>query len=65
MHILKRKIYKRGSSYETTIPLPILLTLDPNKKYNILFKYDHNTQKWYIEFEERKDGEKKKTKKKK
>ncbi|MEM4267398.1 MAG: hypothetical protein QXK37_01050 [Candidatus Woesearchaeota archaeon] len=50
--IIKRKLYKRGSSYETTIPMPLLFALDPNKKHNVLFKYDTATNRWYIEFEE-------------
>jgi hypothetical protein len=49
--IIKRKLYKRGSSFETTIPMPLLFALDPNKKYNVLFKYDSVTGKWNIEFE--------------
>jgi len=52
---LKRKLYPRGSSYETTIPMPLLFKLDPqNKKYNIIFKFDPQKDRWYIEFEERK-----------
>ena len=54
---IRRKIYKRGSSYETTIPMPILFALDKSKKYNAVFKYDASTNRWYIEFEEQ--GEKK------
>ena len=51
---LKRKLYKRGSSYETTIPMPLLFALDKSKKHNVLFKFDNKQQKWYIEFEETK-----------
>jgi hypothetical protein len=47
----KRKLYKRGSSFETTIPMPMLFHLDLKKKHNILFKFDSKNQKWYIEFE--------------
>ncbi len=48
----KRKLYTRGSSYETTIPMPLLFKLDlKSKKYNVLFKYDIETDKWYIDFE--------------
>jgi len=50
----KRKIYKRGSSYETTIPMPLLFALDKDKKHNIIFKFDTKTHRWYVEFEERK-----------
>jgi hypothetical protein len=52
--ILKRKIYTRGSSYETTIPKPLLFSLDLNKKHNVVFSYDQKQKKWYIEFEETK-----------
>ena len=48
----KRKLYKRGSSFETTIPMPILMLLDKNKKYNVIFAYDEEANKWYIKFEE-------------
>ncbi len=52
---LKRKLYARGSRFETTIPMPLLFKLDPkNKKYNVVFKYDAKQDKWYIEFGERK-----------
>ncbi|MBS3108441.1 hypothetical protein J4409_01075 [Candidatus Woesearchaeota archaeon] len=50
---LKRKIYKRGSSYETTIPQTLLFKLDiDKKKHQIIFKFDNQADKWYIEFEE-------------
>jgi len=49
---LKRKIYKRGSSYETTLPKPILFQLDSSKKYSVVFKFDAEKNKWYIDFEE-------------
>lgn len=49
----KRKLYKRGSSFETTIPMPILMLLGKNKKYNVVFAYDSEANKWYIKFEER------------
>ena len=48
----KRKLYKRGSSIETTIPKPLLFSLDLIKKHNIIFKYDKEKNRWYIEFEE-------------
>ena len=49
---LKRKIYKRGSSYETTIPQTLLFKLDiDKKKHQIIFKFDNQADKWYIEFE--------------
>ena len=48
----RRKLYKRGSSFETTIPMPILMLLDRKKKYNVIFAYDEEANKWYIKFEE-------------
>jgi hypothetical protein len=48
----KRKLYKRGSSFETTIPMPLLFALNMNKKYNVVFSYDIDSNKWYIKFEE-------------
>ncbi|MBI2653551.1 hypothetical protein HYX02_01945 [Candidatus Woesearchaeota archaeon] len=54
----RRKLYKRGSSFETTIPMPLILMLDKNKKYNVVFFYDEESNKWYIKFEEQ-GGEKK------
>ena len=37
---LKRKLYKRGSSYETTIPMPMLFLLDKDKIQGVLIS-DH------------------------
>ncbi|MBU1111581.1 MAG: hypothetical protein ABIG93_01210 [archaeon] len=48
----KRKLYKRGSSFETTIPMPILFKLNLEKKNNVIFKYDAKKDRWYVEFEE-------------
>jgi len=59
---LKRKLYRRGSSYETTIPLPLLFALDKNKKHNVLFKFDPQTNRWYVEFEELKETKSKQKK---
>ncbi|MEM4755581.1 MAG: hypothetical protein QW594_00430 [Candidatus Woesearchaeota archaeon] len=48
---LKRKLYKRGSSYETTIPKPLLFALDLEKnKYDVLFTYDQEKNHWIISF---------------
>ena len=49
--IIKRKLYKRGSSFETTIPMPILFAVDKSKKQNVVFKFDPKSNHWYIEFE--------------
>jgi len=51
---IKRKLYKRGSSFETTIPMPLLFALDKEKKHNVLFKFDKEKGRWYVEFEENK-----------
>ena len=48
---IKRKLYKRGSSFETTIPMPLLFAIDKTKKYHVVFKYDSVNHRWYIEFE--------------
>ena len=48
----KRKLYKRGSSYETTIPMPILFALDKDRKHNIIFSLDPEANKWFIKFEQ-------------
>ena len=52
MTIIRRKLYKRGSSVETTIPKPLLFALDMNKKYDVMFNYDHIANRWYIDFKE-------------
>ena len=56
---LKRKLYTRGSSYETTIPMPLLFSVDLQKKHNVIFKFDNKAKRWYIEFEEIKKENKK------
>ncbi len=48
----KRKLYPRGSSYETTIPKPLLFKTDLEKKNVVIFKYDAKKDRWYVEFEE-------------
>ena len=48
----KRKLYKRGSSFETTVPMPLLFALDKAKKHNVIFSYDPAANKWFIKFEE-------------
>lgn len=49
----RRRLYKRGSSYETTIPMPALFALDPEKKYDVVFVYDPQTKNWVLRFDER------------
>lgn len=48
----KRKLYKRGSSYELTIPMPLLFNVDKSKKNEVVFKLDEQNNRWYVEFEE-------------
>ncbi len=50
----RRKLYKRGSSYETTIPKPIIFFIEPSRKYEVVFKYDKEKKRWYIDIEEQK-----------
>lgn len=54
----RRKLYRRGSSFETTIPMPLLFALDKSRKYNVIFAYDEEANRWYIKFEEQ-ESEKK------
>jgi hypothetical protein len=48
----RRKLYKRGSSFETTIPMPLLFSVDPKTKNEVIFKFDKKQNRWYIEIEE-------------
>lgn len=50
----RRRLYRRGSSFETTIPMPLLLSLDEEKRYDVLFTFDPEKQAWQVRFEERK-----------
>lgn len=52
----RRKLYRRGSSYETTIPMPILFALDLSRKQNVLFKFDPKLSRWYLDFEQETKG---------
>ncbi len=52
MPSLQRKLYKRGSSYETTIPMPLLFAQDLTKKHVVVFHFDSALNKWYLAFEE-------------
>jgi hypothetical protein len=33
--------------------MPLLLTLDPEKKYEVVFYFDPEKQSWQVRFEER------------
>jgi hypothetical protein len=57
---IRRKLYKRGSSFETTIPIPLLFAIDKSKKYYGIFKFDESSNRWYIEFEEMKESKEEK-----
>ena len=48
---LKRKLYKRGSSYEITIPMPLLFSVDKSRKNEVVFRFDEAKKKWFIEIE--------------
>lgn len=54
---IRRKLYRRGSSYETTIPMPLLFALDLSKKHVVVFTYDKHANRWYLSFEERRPNE--------
>lgn len=49
----RRKLYARGGSHETTIPKPLLFSLDTDKKHDVLFEYDPEANRWYVAFERR------------
>lgn len=49
---IRRKLYRRGSSYETTIPMPLLFALDLSKKQSVVFRFDQKLNRWYLGFEE-------------
>jgi hypothetical protein len=57
---IKRKLYTRRSSFETTIPAPLLFSIDKKRKHNVIFEYDPTTGRWFIRIQEQKEaGEKK------
>ncbi|MFH1916362.1 MAG: hypothetical protein ABIJ21_03800 [Nanoarchaeota archaeon] len=45
---IRRKLYSRGSSFETTIPRPLLFDMEPGMKYVVAFQYDHEKKRWYV-----------------
>jgi hypothetical protein len=51
---LRRKLYTRGSSYETTIPHPLLFSINKEKKYDVIFEYDSDSGRWFLRIEEQK-----------
>lgn len=48
----KRKLYSRGGSFETTIPVQMLFSNDLSKKHFVVFEYDQKSNKWIIGIEE-------------
>ena len=48
---IKRKLYKRGSSFETTIPKPLLFAIDQNKDTNVIFRFNAEKNRGYVDFE--------------
>lgn len=65
MYRFRRKLYTRGSSFETTIPMPILFSVDTKKKHDVIFIYDKDKERWYFEFEEQREEKNDKDNKKK
>jgi len=58
--IFRRRLYRRGSSFETTIPMPLLFAIDKSKRYNVIFAFDAEANKWFIKFEETEEKRQKK-----
>lgn len=59
---LRRKLYPRGGSYETTIPIQLLFDLNLDTPHDVIFEFDSENKKWYVWFEESKKTKKKKSK---
>jgi len=49
----KRKLYHRGGSFETTIPVQMLFERDLSKKNDVLFEFDKKNRKWLVSIVER------------
>lgn len=57
---IKTKLWKRSpSSFATTIPQVALLPLDENKRYDVIWEYDKESDSWKVKFQEAEKGEKK------
>ena len=39
--------------------MPLLFAIDKSKKQNVIFRYEPKQNRWYVEFEEQKEGDKK------
>ncbi|MBU1974947.1 MAG: hypothetical protein KKG59_00930 [Nanoarchaeota archaeon] len=46
---IRRKLYVRGSSHETTIPKPLLFSLDEKHKHDVVFIFDAEKNRWYVD----------------
>jgi hypothetical protein len=49
----RRRLYRRGSSFETTIPMPLLLAIDEHQAQDVIFSFDAEKQQWMVRFEPR------------
>ena len=49
----KRKLYSRGGSYDTTIPIQLLFSNDLSEKNDVIFEYDKKSRCWLISIERR------------
>jgi len=56
---IKTKLWKRSpSSFATTIPRVALLPLDEDKRYDVIWEYDKETDSWKVRFKEAEGGKK-------
>jgi hypothetical protein len=49
----RRRLYTRGGSHETTVPKPLLFALDDGQKHDVIFEFDQETGRWYLDFQKR------------
>ena len=51
------KLWKRSQkSFATTIPHIVLLHLNEDKDYNVVWEYNSNVNKWTVTFKEKKNN---------
>ncbi len=48
-NIISRSVYRRGTSYETTIPREMMVGLDPDRQLTARFRFESKTKRWYLE----------------
>jgi len=54
MHMeFRTNIWRRGNSFNSTIPHIVLLNLDTSKKYKVVWEYSEKIERWTVRFEER------------